>query len=86
MFWVLMVFCGYLAGRCGHRYVNVWIKNPPWVPHHWLLGLALAGLGLYVAPWLFFVGLGLFLSDARDCWRLRFFSPDSPPDGFWGFD
>ena len=87
MLWILSAVVGYLLGRVGHRWLNVWIKNPRWVPHHWLYGLVLAVAGGFSSEaWLFCVGVGLFISDLRDAAKLYVFRPDAPQDGFWGFD
>ena len=71
---------GYLLGRVGHCYINVWIGDPAWVPHHWIYG-AFFMMGSFYFPlvWLiliFFFGLGHFISDLKDFLDLKFFCSD----------
>ncbi|OGZ69956.1 MAG: hypothetical protein A3F47_02315 [Candidatus Staskawiczbacteria bacterium RIFCSPHIGHO2_12_FULL_38_11] len=72
--------CGYLLGRFGHCYLNVWIGNPSWLPHHWIYGVILMVISFFVSPVLglitFYFGIGHFISDLKDFWELKFFAPD----------
>jgi len=88
----LFAFLGYLVGRFGHVYLNVWIGNPNWLPHHWIYGI-LSIIGgiifwqILLAKYLLFFGVGLFVSDLKDFFKLKFFEPDD--DGrksFWDID
>ena len=38
---LISAFMGYVIGRWGDNYVNFWIKDPPWAPHHWIYGALL---------------------------------------------
>jgi Na+/H+ antiporter NhaA len=71
---------GYTLGRIGHCYVNVWIGNPAWVPHHWIYGVFIMAGSFYFSLTLFIAmfsfGLGHFISDLKDFLELKFFSPD----------
>jgi hypothetical protein len=35
---LLLAFAGYLLGRFGHAYLNIWLGNPDWALHHWIYG------------------------------------------------
>jgi len=95
LFYILMAFIGYAIGRISHMYgghLNV--------PHHWIYGLILmiAGLSFYkyshrskilkrIGMWVFYFGVGLFVSDFRDFLQLKFFGVDEHgPKNFWGVD
>ena len=83
---------GYLSGRIGHYYVNVWIGNPNWAPHHWIYGAMLIPASSYFIPssWgliILFFGVGHFISDFKDFLGLKFFSPDEEgPKRFFHID
>ena len=89
---LLLAFAGYLLGRFGHAYLNVWLGNPGWAPHHWIYGALLMGLGALFRKkswgWpVFFFGLGHFISDLKDFTELRFLAPDVEGlKKFWGID
>ena len=89
---VLSCAVGYIVGRVGHCYLNGWLRNPHWAPHHWIWGVALIILGLSrwqspVGPLTTMAGLGLWASDLKDFWRMRFFAPDEDgPKRFWHID
>jgi hypothetical protein len=87
-------FLGYLIGRWGDNYVNIWLKDPPWIPHHWIYGLALMIIGIVyfknnLEIWIFSFGLGLFVSDLKDFLDLKFFEQDKKTKEnrrFWHID
>ena len=85
-------FAGYLLGRFGHAYLNVWVGNPSWAPHHWIYGaiLMIVGLIFHNKPWgwlVFAFGIGHFVSDLKDFWELKFIGPDvEGPTNFWVID
>ncbi|OGC38564.1 hypothetical protein A2V54_03905 [candidate division WWE3 bacterium RBG_19FT_COMBO_53_11] len=89
---LLLAFAGYLLGRFGHAYLNVWLENPDWAPHHWIYGAILMVVGFFFRdkPWgwaVFFFGLGHFISDLKDFINLKFIGPDEEgPQKFWGVD
>ena len=83
---------GYLSGRLAHCYINVWIGNPSWLPHHWIYGVVMIPTSLYFMPsfWgllILFFGVGHFISDFKDFLDLKFFSPDKEgPKRFFHID
>jgi hypothetical protein len=87
-------FIGYLIGRWGDYYLNFWLKDPGWAPHHWIYGLILMVVGLFLFKGnleigIFSFGLGLFISDLKDFLALKFFSPDNKTKEtrkFWNID
>lgn len=89
---LLSGFTGYLIGRWGHCYLNVWLNNPKWAPHHWLYGvffiiIALIFFKIQTGVLIFFFGIGLVISDLKDLSHFRLIGPDE--DGkknFWGVD
>lgn len=90
---LLSAFFGYLLGRFGHCYLNVWLKNPKWAPHHWIYGLILIVVGIFLLPStqmalpVFSFGLGCFISDFKDFLKLKVFSPDEEgKKSFWNID
>jgi len=73
---------GYLLGRVGHCYVNVWIQNPSWLPHHWIYGALLIPTSSFFISSTFglillMFGVGHFISDFKDFTELKFFTPDT---------
>ena len=69
-------------------YLNVWLRNTKFAPHHWIYGVILIFLGLRYSeiPFASF-GFGLFLSDSKDFLKFKLIGPDE--DGkknFWGID
>lgn len=84
----LLSFLGYLLGRFGHVYLNVWLRNPKFAPHHWIYGIILIFLGLEYSEILFAsFGFGLFLSDLKDFLKLKFIGPDEDDKKkFWDID
>ncbi len=90
---VFTAFLSYIIGRFSHYKINDWLNNPPWSPHHWLYGLIIMLLGFiyknqFSAQLAIAFGLGFFISDIKDFFKLKIIGPD---DGkgkkkFWGFD
>lgn len=90
---LLSVFLGYLIGRVGDCYLNPWLKDPAWAPHHWIYGLIIMVIGLIIMEnrqmgiWLFSFGLGHFISDLKDFIDLKFIGADNKlKTKFWGVD
>lgn len=87
-------FLGYFIGRFSDNYVNVWIGDPKWVPHHWIPGLILMIIGIIffennLALWIFSFGVGIFISDLKDFLNLKFFGSDEKNKEnikFWHID
>lgn len=87
-------FLGYIAGRFGDYYLNFWLKDPAWVPHHWIFGLIMVIAGLFffkdnLGLWIFSFGLGLFISDLKDFLNFKFIEPDRKTKEnrkFWNID
>ena len=83
---------GYVLGRIGHYYINDWIGNPAWAPHHWIYGAILIPVSTYFTAsilglLILFFGIGHFISDLKDFLYLRFFSPDEKgPKTFFHID
>jgi len=92
LFYILMAFAGYVIGRFSHCYLNVWTGNLKWAPHHWIYGfiLIIAGLFFYgysLGITAFSFGAGLFISDLKDFFGLKFFEPDQEgKKKFWDID
>jgi hypothetical protein len=85
---LLSSFSGYVVGRFGHVYLNVWLRNPKILPHHWIYGVVLIFLGLrYSATSPIAFGFGLTISDLRDLLKFKLIGSDK--DGkknFWDID
>ena len=87
-------FLGYLVGRWADNYLNVWLNDPPWAPHHWIHGAILIIMGNFwftysLGLWIIFFGVGLFISDLKDFWNLKLFAPDGKTKEtrrFWHID
>ena len=87
-------FAGYLVGRWSDYYLNFWLKDPVWAPHHWIYG------GLLIIATLFFLGnniglavslfgAGLFISDLSDFLDLKIIGKDNKDKStrkFWNID
>jgi len=90
--YILMAFAGYILGRFGHVYLNVWTGNSKWFPHHWIYGVLLIILGIIywhtlLAQYSLYFGIGLFVSDLKDFLGMKFFEPDKEgPKRFWDID
>ncbi|MCX6718525.1 MAG: hypothetical protein NTY81_02915 [Candidatus Staskawiczbacteria bacterium] len=87
-------FLGYLVGRFSDNYVNIWIGDPKWIPHHWITGLLIAIIGIFffqnnLQIWIFSFGAGVFVSDLKDFLNLKFFASDGKTKEnrkFWHID
>lgn len=88
-----IAFLGYAIGRLSD-YINILIKDPIWIPHHWITGLVIATIGFFLLEgnlesYFIFFGLGLFTSDFKDFMELKFFAQDKKTKvdwKFWGVD
>jgi len=87
-------FIGYVIGRWGDNYLNFWLKDPDWTPDHWIYGFFLMAYSLLflINIWglyLFSFGLGLLISDLKDCLDLKFYGSDKKEKSqrkFWHID
>ena len=87
-------FLGYVIGRFGDNYLNVWMGDPSWPPHHWIYGLALMIIGLFffknnLEIWIYSFGMGLFISDLKDFLDLKIIGSDKKDKSkikFWHID
>jgi len=87
-------FLGYVIGRFSDNYVNIWIGDPKWIPHHWIPGFLLMIIGITffqnnLQLWIFSFGLGLFISDFKDFLDLKTFEKDGKTKEtrrFWNID
>jgi hypothetical protein len=71
---MLAGFAGFSLGRFGDRYFGyleyIWIIP---VPHHWIWGAIISAVGIYFKNYyIISFGIGLFISDLNDFFRLRF--------------
>lgn len=82
------ILFGYIVGRIGHVYLNVWLDNPKYILHHWIYGLLLIVIGAwYLYMYVALFGYGLFISDLKDFCKFRFITPDSHDvKKFWHID
>lgn len=91
---LISAFAGYLIGRWGDYYLNFWMRDPSWAPHHWIYGLILMAIGLFyfknsLGLWMFFFGLGIFVSDFKDFMDFKFIGKDNKTTSqrrFWHID
>jgi hypothetical protein len=91
---ILAALAGFIIGRIGDYYVNFWIGDPNWVPDHWTYGLLLMIIGLLffhnnLEILIFSFGVGILVSDLRDCCNLKFFGSDGKTKDnrkFWHID
>ena len=91
---VALAFLGYLLGRFGDYYVNFWMNDPSWTPHHWIYGFILIIIGIFyfkynLGIWALAFGVGLLISDLKDFWEMKFFEPDRKTKEtrrFWHID
>ena len=91
---IVSAFLGYLIGRWGDHYFNFWIGDPSWLPHHWIYGLIIIIVGLFLFEsnlgiWIFSFGIGLFISDLQDFSDLKFIGSDKKSKEsrrFWHID
>jgi len=87
-------FLGYLFGRWTDYYLNFWLKDPSWAPHHWIYGLILMMVGFFsfknnLNIWIFAFGEGFFISDLKDFLELKFIGSDKKDKSqrrFWNID
>ncbi len=92
MYSVLAGVAGYLVGRAAHYWLNPWLGNPAWAPHHWIYGLLMIPLGWWFGTGLGIMlmafGVGLFISDLADFLAGLWIGPDdaTAPRRFWGID
>lgn len=92
LIYISIAFVGYVFGRFCHYYLNRWLKNPKWAPHHWIYGLILIIAGIiYIEQKLGLValtfGAGFFISDLKDFLKFKILSPDDmSKHKFWGID
>lgn len=80
---IISAFIGYLLGRIGDYISDYWL-NDPWSPHHWIYGVIIGAIAI-----LFFqgtlellilaFGVGVFISDLKDFWQLKFIGKDNKP-------
>ena len=75
-------FLGYLLGRWGDNYLNFWLKDPAWAPHHWIYGAMLMVVALFffknnLELLIFYFGAGLLISDLKDFLDLKFIGKDN---------
>jgi hypothetical protein len=85
---------GYLIGRFSDYYINFWIKDPNWIPDHWIYGAILMIASPFIfrnnlGLWLSFFGAGLFISDLKDFLKLKFYGSDNKDKSkrrFWHID
>lgn len=83
----ITIFVGYTIGRISHILWGHWNT-----PHHWVYGLICIAIGLVfyeniLGKFVFYFGIGHFLSDIKDFLIFKFFGRDSDgPKRFWGFD
>ncbi len=93
LFYIFIIFIGYVIGRTGHIYFGYMDTF-----HHWIFGLILiiAGLSFYkyshrskilkrIGIMAFYFGIGLFISDFKDFLDLKFYGVDEEgKKKFWG--
>lgn len=91
---LISTFIGYVIGRWGDNYLNFWIRDPKWIPDHWIYGLIIMIIGVFLLKnnlelWVFSFGLGLFISDLKDFLHLKFYGSDNKDRNkvkFWDID
>jgi len=93
LFFLALVFIGYVIGRWSDSYLNIWMGDPFWAPHHWIYGIILIIAGLFfledyfLGIFLFSLGLGHFISDLNDFMDLKVFGSDGKDKmRFWDVD
>ena len=86
-------FAGYITGRIGDHYVNFWMKDPWWTPHHWIYGVILMVASFFVFKnywvYIFSFGLGHFMSDLKDFLEFKIIGSDKKDKSqrrFWHID
>jgi H+/Cl- antiporter ClcA len=91
---LFFAFLGYIIGRFGDYYLNFWMKDPSWAPHHWIYGLILIAFGTFylgnnLGLWAISFGAGLFISDLKDFLELKVIGSDNKIKSqrhFWHID
>ncbi len=91
LFNLVLIFVGFVIGRWGHVYLNVWTGNVGWFPHHWIIGVLMMVVSYFIkgswGNYIFWLGLGLFISDFNDFVHFQTFQPDAEgTKKFWGVD
>ncbi|MDO8486270.1 MAG: hypothetical protein Q7S77_01045 [Candidatus Staskawiczbacteria bacterium] len=94
VFFLSFGLLGYVIGRWADNYLNFWIGDPHWVPDHWIYGLLLMIISLFIiesywAMYIFSFGLGHFISDLKDFLNLKFYGSDNKDKSqrrFWHID
>lgn len=94
LFLILVAFIGYLIGRFSDYYLNFWMHDPAWAPHHWIYGALLIVANLFfpatfLGSLLSFFGVGLFVSDLKDFIDLKIIGSDGKDKSqrrFWHID
>lgn len=84
-------FLGYIAGRLGDYFNDVWLNDPSWTPHHWIYGFLLMAIALLffknsLELWIFAFGLGIFVSDLKDFLSFKLIGKENKIKGqrkFW---
>ena len=91
LFWT---FIGYIVGRWSDNYLNFWIRDPKWLPDHWIYGLLIMAGSFWLLNGnlelaFFCFGFGLFVSDLKDFIHLKFYGSDNKNKEdakFWHID
>ena len=82
MFFITFLFLGFTIGRIGDKFgghLNL--------PHHWIWGILIVVLGIHTYNILIPFGLGVFISDFKDFYSLKFWGKDEPKVWkFWNID
>lgn len=78
---IFAAFLGYIIGRWADNYLNIWIHDPIWVPHHWIYGLILMVIGFFylkdsLGIWATCFGTGVLISDLQDFLDFKVFAKD----------
>jgi len=87
LFYILLAFVGYAAGRIAHIFCGQ-LETP----HHWIFGVffMIVGLVYYklsLGLAVFYFGAGFFVSDFKDFLLMRFYGRDKKgKKRFWDID
>ena len=86
---LVVTFLGYTIGRW-IDYINILMKDPPWLPHHWIPGVILMAIAFFYFKdiWelsIYSFGFGLFISDYKDFIELKLFARDKKTKNKWRF-
>ena len=89
----ISAFIGYVIGRWGDNYVNFWMRDPNWTPHHWIYGALLMVVAFFIKDnlnlWVFSFGLGVLISDLKDFMKFKIIGSDGKEKSkikFWHID